>query len=60
MDVQVVQLDVKTTILYADIEAAVFVETEAGFEKTDKDGVQHLLKLGKDLNGLAQSLGNWW
>ena len=60
MDWEVVQLDVKTAFLYADIEEEVFVEAAPGFERTDKDGVQLLVKLRKSLYGLAQSPGNWW
>ena len=37
-----------------------FVEAAPGFERTEKDGVQLLMKLGKSLYGLAQSSGNWW
>ena len=46
MDSEVVQLDVKTAVLYADIEEEVFVEAGTGFERTDKDGVQLLMKVG--------------
>ena len=46
MDSEVVQLDVKTAVLYADIEEEVFVEAAPGFERTDKDGVQLLMKVG--------------
>ena len=58
MDWVVVKLDVKTAFLYADVEEEVFVEAAPGVERTDKDGVQLLMKLGKSLNGLAQSPGN--
>ena len=37
-----------------------FVEAAPGFERTDKDGLQLLMKLGKNMFGLAQSPGNWW
>ena len=50
----------KTAFLYVDIEEEVFVDAAPGFERTDKDGVQLLMKLGKSLYGLAQSPGNWW
>ena len=36
------------------------MEAAPGFERTDKDGVQLLMELGKSLYGLAQSRGNWW
>ena len=36
------------------------VEAAPGFERTHKDGVQLLMKLGKSLYGVAQSPGNWW
>ena len=58
MDWEVVQLDVKSAFLYAEIEE-VFVEAAPGFERTDEDGVQLLMKLGKSLYGLAQSPGSW-
>ena len=58
MDWVVVKLDVKAAFLYADVEEEVFVEAAPGVERTDKDGVQLLMKLGKSLNGLAQSPGN--
>ena len=45
-DWEVVQLDVKTAFLYGDIEEEVFVEAGTGFERTDKDGVQLLMKVG--------------
>ena len=57
-DSEVVQLDVKTAFLYADIEEEVFVEAAPGFERMDKDGVQLPMKLGKSLYGLAQSPRN--
>ena len=60
MDWEVVQLDVRTAFFYADIEKNVFVEAAPGFERTDKDSVQLLIKLGKSLYGLVQSPGNWW
>ena len=50
----------KTAFLYVDIEEEVFVDAAPGFERTDKDGVQLLMKLGKSLYGLDKSLGNWW
>ena len=37
MDWEVVQLDVKSAFLYAEIEE-VFVEAAPGFERTDEDG----------------------
>ena len=49
MDWEVVQLDVKTAFLYADIDREVFAQAAPGFERTDKDGGQLLLKLGKSL-----------
>ena len=60
MDWEVLQLDVKTAFLHADIEEEEFVEAAPGFEKTDKHGVQLLMKLGKSLYGRAQSPDNWW
>ena len=36
------------------------MEAAPGFERTHKDGVQLLMKLGKSLYGVAQSPGNWW
>ena len=60
MDWEVLQLDVKTAFLHADIEEEECVEAAPGFEKTDKHGVQLLMKLGKSLYGRAQSPDNWW
>lgn len=60
MDWEVVQLDAKMALPYADIEEDVSMETTPGFEKMGKDGVQLLMKLWKSLYGLAQSPGNWW
>ena len=57
---EVRQLDVKTAFLYADIEEEVYVQTAPGFETTNKDGVQLVMKLEKSLYGLAQSFQNWW
>ena len=57
---EVHQLDLKTVFLYADIEEEVYVKTVPGFETTNKDGVQLVMKLGKSLYGLAQSPQNWW
>ena len=59
-DLEVIQLDVKTVFLYADIEEDVFVEMTPSFETTDKKGVRFVMKLGKSLYGLAQSPQNWW
>ena len=60
LNLEVRQLDVKTAFLYADIEEEVYVKTAPGFETTNKDGVQLVMKLGKRLYGLAQSPQNWW
>ena len=54
-DWEVVQLDVKTAFLLADIDKKVIVQAAPGFERTDKDGVQLLTNLGKSLYGLAKS-----
>ena len=55
MNWEVVQLDVKTAFLYADIEEDVFVEMAPGYEITNRKGVQFGMKLGKSLYGLAES-----
>ena len=60
LNLEVRQLDVKTAFLYADIEEEVYVKTALGFETTNKDGVQLVMKLGKSLYGLAQSPRSWW
>ena len=60
MDGEEVQLDVRTASLYANNEKEVFVEATPGFERTAKDGVQRLIKLGASLYGLAQRPRNWW
>ena len=60
LNLEVRQLDVKTDFLYADIEEEVYVKTAPGFETTNKDGVQLMMKLEKSLYGLAQSAQNWW
>ena len=60
MDWEVVQLDVITAYLHADIEEEVFVEAAPGFERTDKDDVQLVTSLGKSLYGMTQSPWNWW
>ena len=58
MNWEVVQLDVTTAFLYADIEEDVFVEMAPGHETTNRKGVQLVMKLGKSLYGLAQSPQN--
>ena len=60
LNLEVRRLDVKTAFLYADIEEEVYVKTAPGFETTNKDGVQLVIKLGKSLYGLAQIPRNWW
>ena len=60
MNWEVVQLDVKTAFLYADIEEDVFVEMAPGYETTNRKEVQLVMKLGTSLYGLAQSPQNWW
>ena len=60
MNWEVVQLDMKTAFLYADIEDDVLVEIAPGYETTNRKGVQLMMKLGKSLYGLAQSPYNWW
>ena len=60
MNWKVVQLDVKTAFLYADIEEDVFVEMTPGYETTNRKEVQLVMKLGTSLYGLAQSPQNWW
>ena len=46
---KVVQLDVKASFLFADIEDEVFVEAVPGFGKTCKDGVQLAIELGRGI-----------
>ena len=60
LNLKVRQLDVKTAFLHADIEEEVYVKTAPGFETTNKDGIQHVMKLENSLCGLAQSPQNWW
>ena len=60
MNWEVVQLDLRTAFLYADIKEDVFVKMAPGYETTQKKGVQLVMKLGKGLYGLAQSPQNWW
>ena len=60
MNWEVVKLDVKTAFLYADVEEDVFVEMAPGYETTNRNGVQLVMKLVKSLYGLAQSPQNWW
>ena len=60
LNLEVRQLDVKTAFLYADIEEEVYVKTAPGFETTNKDGVQLVVKLENSLYGLAQNPQNWW
>ena len=43
-----IQLDVKTAFLYADIEEDVFVERAPDFETKDKKGVRHVHEAGKE------------
>ena len=50
----------KIAFLFAEIEKKAIVEAAPGFERTDKDGVQLLVKLEKSLYGLAQRPDNWW
>ena len=60
MDREVRQLDVKAAFLYADIEEEVFVAEPPGFETNDHEKGLMVMKLGKSLQGLAQSPGNWF
>ena len=60
MEWEVRQLDVKTAFLYADIEEEVFVAEPPGVETNDIDFFFLVMKLGKSLDGLAQSPGNWF
>ena len=50
---EVIQLDMKTIFLYADIEEDALAGMAPGFETTDKEGVRFVIKLGKSLYGLA-------
>ena len=59
LNLEVRQLDAKTTFLYADIEEKVYVKTAPGFKTTNKDGIQLVMKLEKSLYGLAQCPQNW-
>ena len=60
LNFEVRQLDVKTAFLYADIEEEVYVTMAPGFETTNLDGVQLVMKLRKSLYGHAQSPQSWW
>lgn len=57
---EVIQLDVKTAFLCAEIGENVYILMTAGFETTETDGVQLVIKLEKSLYGLARSPQNWW
>ncbi|CAB1120117.1 unnamed protein product [Ectocarpus sp. CCAP 1310/34] len=58
-DLDVIQLDVKTAFLYADIEENVFVEMAPGYEAKNMEELQLVMKLEKSLDGLAQSPQDW-
>ena len=53
MNLEVEQLDVKTTFLHGDLEEEVYMEQPEGFKVKDKE--QMVCRLRKSLNGLKQA-----
>ena len=58
LDLEVVQLDVKTVFLCADLEEELFGAQSPGYETKDKDEGPLVMSLEKILYGLAQSRGH--
>ena len=54
LDLEVVQPDVKTAFLYADLGEEVFVAQPPGYETKDKDGGPLVMRLEKRLYELTQ------
>ena len=58
LDLEVEQLDVKTTFLHGDLNEEIYIEKPQGFEV---EGKEHLIcKLKKSLYGLKQAPQQWY
>lgn len=58
INLEVEQLDVKTTFLYGDLEEEIYMEQLEGFVEKGKD--KFVCKLKKSLYGLKQALRQWY
>ena len=58
LNLEVEQLDVKTTFFHGDLEEEVYMQQPKGFEVKGKDNL--VCKLKKSLYGLKQALRLWY
>ena len=58
LDLEVEQLDVKTTYLHRDLEDKIYIEQPEGFEMAEKKCM--MCKLNKSLYGLKQAPRQWY
>ena len=58
-DWDILQLDVQTAFLNANVEEEVYVKMAPGYEKDEMTGVPLVMRLHKSLYGLRQSPMNW-
>ena len=57
-DLELHQLDVKTTFLYGELENEIFMKQSEGFEVTSKEG--HVCRLKRSLYRLKKLPGQWY
>ena len=58
MDMDLVQMDVKTAFLHGDLQEEIYMQQPEGFEEEGKDKL--VCKLKKSLYGLKQAPREWY
>lgn len=58
LNLEVEQMDVKTTFLHGDLEEEIYMEQPEGFLVKDKE--DYVCRLKKSLYGLKQALRQWY
>ena len=56
---RVLQYDVPTAFLNSPVDETIFLKMVPGCEETDKDGVQHVMRLCKSVYRIPQVPVNW-
>ena len=58
LDLEIKQMDVKTALLYGDLDKEIYMEQPEGFTVKEKE--DYVCKLNKSLYGLKQAPRQWY